>query len=113
MNSLHGVWSLGTQVIMVCQLGLTESGIARGDGDGSLRFVRSEADLCGVDGPCPALRGALVPPVHIGVRDHLLWWRRAVLASVHRRVRVADQCDVVAANDRPVERRADARAGAG
>ena len=45
------------------------------------------------------------------MRDHLLRRRRAPLGQVLGRVRVADQRGVVAARERAVQRRADARVG--
>ena len=45
------------------------------------------------------------------MRDHLSGRRRAPLGLVRGRVRVADQGRVVAADQRPVQRRADARVG--
>src|SRR5213083_3068547 len=74
----------------------------------ALRRKPAEVDALGGHGPGGAPRRGRVLPVEVGVGDDLVRRRRAPLRAVAGRVRVADENGVVAADQRPVERGADA-----
>ena len=75
------------------------------------RSARRQRDLAGVEGGRHPARSGLVAPVEVGVGDDLLRRRRPPRGQVLGRVRVADERRVVAADERAVERRADAGVG--
>ena len=84
---------------------------AAGPGVASARVGRGEGDVRCVDGAAAAPRSALVLPVEVRVRDNQFGRRRPVGAEVLRGVRVRDEGDVVAADEGPVQGRADAGVG--
>jgi cell volume regulation protein A len=113
--ALHGKLVAAFEKPAALSSGAGGRGSARGctGGRGSARVGGREADIRRVDGPGAAAGRAVIPPVEVGVCDHLLRGRGAVLGEVLGGMRVADQRHVIAADEGAVDGRADAHVGLG